>query len=119
MRHGRLYLLVRWMGLDAAGEIQEPLDNLTNNEAAIAAFEEVRAGDRPIAPPSGPAYAASAPHPPAGYTVEAAPPCDLGAALVGRTLIFWFPDEGWLVCLRHSEAPITVEYGQYRIEGQK
>ena len=56
MRHGRLYLLVRWMGLDAAGEIQKPLDNLTNNEAAIAAFEQatVRSLPRPapLTPPA-------------------------------------------------------------------
>ena len=25
----------------------------------------------------------------------AAPPGDLGAALVGRTLLYWWPDDGW------------------------
>ena len=39
MRYGRPYVLVRWTGLDAAGDMWEPLDNLTNYEEAIAAFE--------------------------------------------------------------------------------
>ena len=38
MRYGRPYILVRWTGLDAAGDIWEPLDNLSNCEDAIAAF---------------------------------------------------------------------------------
>ncbi len=33
--------------------------------------------------------------PPAGYTVDAAPPDDLGAALVSRTLLYWWPTDGW------------------------
>ncbi len=28
-------------------------------------------------------------------TVDAAPPSDLGAALVGRQLFYWWPDDGW------------------------
>ena len=39
MRYGRPYILVRWAGLDAAGDTWEPLDNLINCEAAIAANE--------------------------------------------------------------------------------
>ena len=39
MRCGRPYVLERWTGLDAAGDTWEPLDNLTNCSAAIAAFE--------------------------------------------------------------------------------
>ena len=35
MRHGRPYVLVRWTGRDAAADTWEPLDNLTNCEAAI------------------------------------------------------------------------------------
>ena len=27
--------------------------------------------------------------------MEAAPPGDLGAALVGRTILYWWPDDGW------------------------
>ena len=27
--------------------------------------------------------------------VDAAPPPDLGAALVGRQLLYWWPDDGW------------------------
>jgi len=98
MRYGRPYVLVRWAGLDAAGDTWEPLDNLTNCEEAIAAFEQAtgRSLPRPAPPPpcAGPA-GAPAPLPPAGYTVDAAPPGDLGAALVGRTLLYWWPTDGW------------------------
>ena len=65
-------------------------------------YRRLRAGDRPhpprTAPPPPPlAGAAGAPQPmpPAGYVVEAAPPGDLGTALVGRTLLYWWPDDGW------------------------
>ena len=53
MRYGRPYVLVRWAGLDAAGDTWEPLDNLTNCEAAIAAFERAtgRSLPRPAPPP--------------------------------------------------------------------
>ncbi len=33
--------------------------------------------------------------PAAGYTVDAAPPSDLGAVLVGRTLLYWWPTNSW------------------------
>ena len=46
-------------------------------------------------PPSVAADGAQAPLPPTGYAVDAAPPGDLGAALVGRTLLYWWPDDGW------------------------
>ena len=35
------------------------------------------------------------PIPPAGFTVDAAPPGDLGAALVGRVVLYRWPDDGW------------------------
>ena len=35
------------------------------------------------------------PIPPTGFTVEAAPPGDLGAALGARTVLHWLPDDGW------------------------
>ena len=52
---------------------------------------------RPTPPPLPLAGAAGAPSPipPAGFTVEAAPPGDLGDALVGRTVLYWRPDDGW------------------------
>ena len=98
MRFGRPYVLVRWAGLDAAGDTWEPLDNLTNCEAAITAFEQAtgRTLPRPAPPPPGAGAAgAPAPIPPAGYLVDATPPGDLGAALVGRTLLYWWPTDGW------------------------
>ncbi len=81
MRYGRLYVLVRWAGLNATGytrlnrapahDTWEPLDNLINCEAAIAAYEQAtgRTLPRP-ALPSQSAGAAGAPAqiPPAGYT---------------------------------------------------
>ena len=46
---------------------------------------------RPAAPPPPPPI-------PAGLTADSAPPespDDLGAALVDRTLLYWWPDDGW------------------------
>jgi hypothetical protein len=99
-------MLVRWSGRDASGDTGEPLERLTNGEAAlVAAFEPAtsRALPRP-APPPGPPPAAAAPPPPhsptlAGFTIDAALPgpgpggpgggvCGLAAALLvaGRWL---------------------------------
>ena len=73
MRYGRPYVLVRWTGLDAAGDTREPLDNLTNCEAAIAAFERATGRSLPRPPPPPPPLAGAAgappPIPPAGFTV--------------------------------------------------
>ena len=49
MNYGRPYVLVRWTGLDAAGDTCEPLDNLTNCEDAIAASEQAVAPSPPCA----------------------------------------------------------------------
>ena len=97
MRWGRPYVLVRWAGLDASGDTWEPLDNLTNCEDAIAAFERAtgRSLPRPAPPPPAAAAGAPQPIPPAGFTIDAAPPGDLRAALVGRQLLYWWPDDGW------------------------
>ena len=94
--YGRPYVLVRWIGLDAAGDTWEPLDNLTNCEDAIAAFEQAtgRSLPRPAPPPPTGTAVAPPPIPPTGFTVEAAPPGDLGAALVGRNVLYWWPDDG-------------------------
>ena len=68
----------------------------------------LRAGDRPLPPSTGAAHSppdaptatavAPPPIPPTGFAVEAAPPGDLGAALVGRTVLlvlYWWPDDCW------------------------
>ena len=97
MRYGRPYVLVRWAGRDASGDTWEPLDNLTNCAEAIAAFEQAtgRSLPRPaLAPPALPG-AAPAPIAPAGFSVDAVPPGDLGGALVGRTILYWWPTDGW------------------------
>jgi hypothetical protein len=98
MRYGRPYVLVRWAGSDASGDTWEPLDNLTNCEEAIATFERATGRSLPRPPPPPPAAAPAAPPPPippAGFTVDAAPPGDLGLSLVGRQLLYWWPDDGW------------------------
>ena len=97
MRYGRPYVFVRWTGLDSAGDKWEPLDNLTNWEDAIAAFEQAtgRSLPRPAPPPPIGTAVAPPPIPPTGFKVEAVLPGDLGAALVGRTVLYWWPDDGW------------------------
>ena len=96
MRWGRPYVLVRWAGHDASGDTWEPLDNLTNCEEAVAAFERATGRSLPRrAPPPPAAAAAPPPIPPAGFTVDPAPPGDLRAALVGRTILYWWPEDGW------------------------
>jgi hypothetical protein len=42
-----------------------------------------------------PAAAPPPPLPLTGFTVDAAPPGDLGAALVGSQLLYCWPDDGW------------------------
>ncbi len=54
MRAGRPHVLVRWTGLDASGDTWEPLENLTNCEDAIRAFEQARGLALPRAPPPPP-----------------------------------------------------------------
>ena len=61
MRYGWPYVLVRWAGLNAAGDTWEPPDNLTNWEAAITALEQVTGHALPrLAPPPPGAGAADA-----------------------------------------------------------
>ena len=97
MRYGRPHVLVRWAGRDASGDTWEPLDNLTNCEEAISAFERATGRTLPRPPPAPPGGAAVVPVPlaPVGFAVEAAPPGDLGAALVGRSILYWWPTDGW------------------------
>ena len=47
------------------------------------------------APPLPADAAAPPPIPPAGFTVDLAPPGDLRAALVGRAILYWWPEDGW------------------------
>jgi hypothetical protein len=53
-----------------------------------------RALPRPAPPPPA-AAAPPPPLPPTDFTVDAAPPGDLGAVLVGRQVLYWWPDDGW------------------------
>ena len=100
MRYSRPYVLLRcWCAGQAAGDTWEPLDNLTNCEAAIT--ESPPSSRRPATvprptPPQPPLAGAAGAPPPislaaAPISLAAAPPGDLGAALVGRTVLYWFP----------------------------
>ena len=94
MRYGRPNVLIRWTGCDASGDTWEPLDSLADCEDALDAFEHATGRSLPRPPPT-PSGAPSQPIPPTGFTVDPAPPGDLGAALVGRTLLYWWPSDGW------------------------
>jgi hypothetical protein len=63
MRYGLPHVLVQWAGRDASGDTWEPLDNLTNCEEAIAAFEQPARCSlpRPAPPPLAAATVAPAP----------------------------------------------------------
>jgi hypothetical protein len=97
MRYGRPHVLVQWTGRDASGDTWEPLENLTTCEDTIAAFERASGRTLPQLAPRPPLAVGPAPSPltPAGFTVDAAPPPDFGAALVGRQLLFWWLDDIW------------------------
>ena len=106
MRYGRPHVLVRWAGCNASGDTWEPLDNLTNCEGAISAFERATGRTLPRPPPAPPGRAAAVPVPlaPVGFAVEAAPPGDLGAALVGDPLLVAYGR----VAARHCRAPLPA-----------
>ena len=70
----------------------------------------LRAGHQPRAATARAAVAAAPPPPPppippADFSADSASPDDLGAALVGRTLLYWWPDDGPGVAARHRGAP--------------
>ena len=94
---GRPQVLVRWAGRDASGDTWEPLENLTNCDDAIRAFELARGVVVPRPPPPPPSRECGGVGPPlspSGFTVDAAPG-PLGLSLVGRTILYWWPDDGW------------------------
>ena len=75
----------------------EPLENLTNCEEAIAAFERsrgVKLSRRSALPlPRRRWWGVFLPHCPR-YTVDPAPG-DLGRTLVGRRILYWWGEDGW------------------------
>ena len=93
VRAGRPQVLIRWAGLDASGDTWEPYC-----EEAIRDFERARGVVLPrVPPPPG----VRRPRPPPGYSVDAAPG-DLGAALVGRRILYWWP------AARHRRADLPA-----------
>ena len=107
---GRPYVLVRWVRHDASGDTWEPLDNLTNFEEAIAAFE--RATSRSL-----PRRARPPPIPPTGFTVDLRPPGDLGAALVGRTMLYWWPEDARPTKSAASARRSDFQFGRWLVTG--
>jgi hypothetical protein len=116
---GRPHMLVRWAGLDASGDTWEPMENLTNCEAAIQDFERARGISVPRPPPPPPSLGCggvATPLPPSGFTVEAVPAV-AGPELVGRRILYLWPEDGWQlgtvarVCTR---APFTHVVAYHR-----
>ena len=96
MRFGRPHLLVRWAGEDASGDTWEPVENLTHCDDAIRDFERT-AGltiPRPLPPPPALPACPPSPAPPTGFTVAVEAPLTLGADLLGRRILYWWPDDG-------------------------
>ncbi len=87
MRYGWPYVPVRWAGSDASGDTVtwEPLGNLTNCEEAIAAFERA----------TGRSFPGRRRRRLSLRKVSPWTPGDLGAPLVERTVLYWWPDDGW------------------------
>ena len=123
---GRTYYLVRWLGHPSADDSWEPAEHLVHCPERVAEYEEaaprrpktVRARARaqagghateedgagsslPVAP---------RPVPPPGWAVAAA----RRAPVLGATLLYWWPDEGWQlgrVRRRSRKAPFTHVVG--------
>ncbi len=76
MCYGRPHVLVCWACCHASGNTWEQLDNLTNCEETISAFERATGSTLPRPPPAlqGRAAASPAPLAPVGFAVEEAPP---------------------------------------------
>ena len=108
----RPQVLVRWAGQDASGESWEPLENLTNCEEAIAAFERsrgVKLPRRPPDPPSAVVVGVPSPFPPTGNTVDPtwAARWSAGASSTGgaRTAGSW---ARWLASRRRPPSPTSL-----------
>ena len=119
LRAGRPQLLVRWEGKDASGDTWEPLENLTNCEQAIRDFELAQGVvvPRPLPPPTSQACGGSSPPlPPAGFVVDPSPG-DLGPDLVGRRVLYLWPEDGWqqgTVARASRRAPYTHVVAYHR-----
>ena len=87
MFNGRPYVLVRWTGLDAAGDtwapgaVRQP-DQLRGRHCGLRAGDRSLPSPGPAPPPPTGTAVAPPPIPPTGFTVE--------AALVGRTMLQGF-----------------------------
>ena len=97
----------RWA---ARARLWEPLGRLTSCKAAIAALEQ--ATGRPL-PPASPSVALRSSRRCSrvlsacrvqGGRSDAVPPGDMSAALVGWTLLYRWPDDGW----RFSHCPAAA-----------
>ena len=91
--HVSHHVLVSWAGHDASGDTWEQLRG--SHRRLQADHQPLTAPPGRRAPPLPTDAAAPPPIPPAGFTVDLAPPGDLRAALVGRAILYWWPEDGW------------------------
>jgi hypothetical protein len=98
MRYCRPDVLVRWAGSDASGDTWEQLDNLTSCAEAIAAFEQATGRSLPRLPVAATGRRrrrAAAADPSGRFHRGRRAARRPGISLVGRTLLYWWPDDGW------------------------
>ncbi len=97
MRAIRPHVLVRRTGLDAYGDTGS-LWRILPTVRMLFVFLSRLAGWSYLAPrcfrASHACGGVAPPLPPAGYSVDPSPG-DLGATLVGRRILYWWPSDGW------------------------
>lgn len=94
VRWGRPFVLIRFTRRATRGR----LGAARQPDGQRGGHRRLRASHRPhLAPARRAGARRSAVADPTGseFTVDPAPPTDLGAALVGRSLLYWWPHNGW------------------------
>ena len=94
--------LVRWHGHTSADDEWVRVEDLGNCPVKVAEYEAAALRRRkggavsPRLPAPAPATGQAMPEPPAGFRLAAVAEVVDGAALVGRRVLYWWPDDGWL-----------------------
>jgi len=101
VHYGAPQCLIRWAGKDASGDTWEPVEHLTHCEEALQDFEAARGVAVPRPPPSArraaPSQPPPLPPPPSGFSIAASAPDGPPAGLVGSKILYWWPEDGWLL----------------------